>query len=270
VAPASEVVRNRAGTCFGYSVLLGSLARAAGMPSRMKMGFVYTGGIWGGHAWVEAFRDGEWVAVDAAMVSPKEADAARISFFSSSLEEGTIAGLGDLARMYGNVNIEILEYEVNGRVTSVPKNAAAYRVNGNVYENPWLRLTLLKPSGFSFSRLDAVWPDAAIVELSGPNRERVSVNQITVHPDQYLIRNAIDGIRRQTKHRGAPAFAITARDKAVLVIPGEGDSWVVTAQGPLADKVLKKVVSGLSNRAKAEIILPSSPIGNESSQRRAI
>lgn len=250
VAPASEVVRNRAGTCFGYSVLLGSLARAAGMPSRMKMGFVYTGGIWGGHAWVEAYRDGEWVAVDAAMTSPKQADAARISFFSSSLEEGTVAGLGDLARMYGNVKIEVLEYTVNGKTTPVPKDAEAFRVHGDAYENPWLGLKLLKPSAFAFSRLEAVWPDTTIVELAGPNQERVSIHQISVHPDQYLARNAIVGARRPMKHRGAPAFTISAREKAVLVIPGEGNSWVVTAAGPLAGKVLKKAASGLSIERK--------------------
>lgn len=39
IAPASEVMRNRGGTCFGYSMLLGALARAAGIPSRLQMGF---------------------------------------------------------------------------------------------------------------------------------------------------------------------------------------------------------------------------------------
>src|SRR5262249_40950854 len=53
IAPASEVVRNRRGTCFGYAMLLGSLARAAGIPSRVRMGFAYAGGKWGGHAWVD-------------------------------------------------------------------------------------------------------------------------------------------------------------------------------------------------------------------------
>jgi hypothetical protein len=190
----------------------------------MKMGFVYTGGIWGGHAWVDAYRDGEWVAVDAAMASPKQADAARISFFSSSLEEGTIAGLGDLARMYGNVNIEVFEYVVNGKTTSVPKDAEAFQLHGDTYENGWLGLKLSKPPAFKFSRLDSVWPDTTIVELAGPNHERVSIHLISVHPNQYLSRNVIVGARLPMKHRGTPAFTISAREKAVLVIPGEANS----------------------------------------------
>ncbi len=121
VAPASEVMRNRGGTCFGYLMLLGALTRAVGIPSRLQMGFVYTGGIWGGHAWVEVFQAGEWIPVDAALVSPGRADAARISFYSSSLEEGTIAGVGSLAQLYGNVGIEILAYTVNGSLSSVPQ-----------------------------------------------------------------------------------------------------------------------------------------------------
>lgn len=38
VAPASEVVRDRLGTCMGYSILLASLARAAHVPARLKLG----------------------------------------------------------------------------------------------------------------------------------------------------------------------------------------------------------------------------------------
>jgi transglutaminase-like putative cysteine protease len=64
--PASEVVRNRRGTCFGYAVLLASLARAAGIPSRFRMGFAYTHGVWGDHAWVEMLVGKQWVPMDAA------------------------------------------------------------------------------------------------------------------------------------------------------------------------------------------------------------
>lgn len=123
IAPASEVVRNRAGTCFGYAILLGSLTRAVGIPSRLKMGFAYADGVWGGHAWIDAFQNGEWISVDAALVSPRRADAARISFYSSSLEEGTLVGLGSLAQMYGNVEIEIVAYTVDGKTVQVPAGA---------------------------------------------------------------------------------------------------------------------------------------------------
>ena len=110
VVPASEVARDRKGTCFAYAILLGSLARAAGIPSRLKMGLAYTDGIWGGHAWVEVWMDGAWIPLDAALPSPDVADAARFAFFTSSLDEGTLTGIGSLAQLLGNVDIQILSY----------------------------------------------------------------------------------------------------------------------------------------------------------------
>jgi hypothetical protein len=115
IVSASEVVRNRAGTCFAYAILLGSLARAAGIPSRMRMGFAYADGIWGGHAWIEVLVEGRWIPIDAALPSPDVADAARFGVFTSSLEEGTIAGMGGLAQLLGNVDIQVLSYTRKGK-----------------------------------------------------------------------------------------------------------------------------------------------------------
>jgi hypothetical protein len=73
------------------------------------MGYVYADGIWGRHAWVEVQVGGEWVPLDAAPYSPGPADAARFSFFTSGLQEGALADVGELAKLYGNINIKIVE-----------------------------------------------------------------------------------------------------------------------------------------------------------------
>jgi hypothetical protein len=119
VAPASEVARDRRGTCFGYAMLLGALARAAGIPSRVRMGLAYLDGAWGGHAWVDVFAGGRWLPLDAALESSGTADAARFSFFTSALEEGALAGVGALAQLYGNVEVQILEYRLHGKTVLV-------------------------------------------------------------------------------------------------------------------------------------------------------
>ena len=224
IAPASEVARDRAGTCFGYSILLGSLARAAGIPSRLKMGLAYAGGIWGGHAWVETYQQGKWVAIDAALVSPGIADAARISFFSSSLEEGSLVGMGSLAQMYGNVGIRILEYTVDGKTVTVPENAPQFTIAGDVYENPWLGLKLRKPAGFRFAKEHAVWPDPILVAMEGPNGEVVTVEKTELPLEEYM--------KRKKDEKGI--FAVTAG----------GDTWVLSAEGPAFAKALKNAVAG--------------------------
>jgi transglutaminase-like putative cysteine protease len=245
VAPASEVVRNRAGTCFGYSVLLGSLARAAGMPSRLQMGFVYTSGIWGGHAWIDVFQDGEWIPADAALMSPGRADAAHISFYSSSLEEGTIAGVGSLARMYGNVDIEILAYTVNGKTVEVPEDARPFSVEEGVYENPWLGVKVRKPANYRYTRLDAVWPEPGIVVLVGPQGEIVTIDRIAGAPERHLERKGIQGERHSVRIGSRAGFEIVLRGKAALVVPADGESWVVIAEAPAAGALLRKVTKWL-------------------------
>ncbi|MFZ2054831.1 MAG: transglutaminase domain-containing protein, partial [Candidatus Aminicenantales bacterium] len=49
-APATEIIRDKRGTCVGYATLLASLTRAAGIPSRIVLGYVYALGMFGGHA----------------------------------------------------------------------------------------------------------------------------------------------------------------------------------------------------------------------------
>jgi hypothetical protein len=40
-APAAELIKTKRGTCLGYATLLATLARAAGIPSRIVLGYVY-------------------------------------------------------------------------------------------------------------------------------------------------------------------------------------------------------------------------------------
>jgi len=138
IAPASEVARDRRGTCFGYSMLLGALTRAAGIPSRLRMGYVYAGGIWGGHAWIDVRIGDQWIPLDAALYSPGSADAARFSVFTSALEQGTLGGLGGIGQLFSNVDIKILQYTVAGRHVDVPENADSFTMNGDTYRNSWL------------------------------------------------------------------------------------------------------------------------------------
>lgn len=118
VVPASEVANDRRGTCFGYSVLLGSLARAAGIPSRVRIGLVYAGGIWGGHAWDEVRIGDRWTPIDAALYAPGPADAARFSVYTSSLASGTLGG-----------------WAVSGRFSAT--SIFEFSITRSMVERPW-------------------------------------------------------------------------------------------------------------------------------------
>lgn len=64
-----QVLERRTGKCSEYTTLFGSLARAAGIPTRVVLGqrrFAGArGDTWGGHMWNEVFV-GQWIPVDAS------------------------------------------------------------------------------------------------------------------------------------------------------------------------------------------------------------
>jgi hypothetical protein len=258
LTPASEAIRERKGTCVAYAVALASLARAAGIPSRVVMGYVYVSGIWGGHAWVEVRTGRRWMPLDAAIPSPGPADAARIACVRTSLAEGPGPLLGALARVFGNVQIAVVEYEIGGVCTKVPEGARAFMVEEDTYRNPWLGLEVRKPAGFRFAKTDAVYPDSTVVAIEGPEGQRVRVRQ----------EDAVSGsdgegagarVLRRLRFSGKPAPEEVA-GRTVLVVEGEGkaglalaqgpDLWVLTAEGEHAGELFRRLAALVTIRPR--------------------
>lgn len=182
-APATEIFKNRRGTCVGYATLLATLARAAGIPSRVAMGYVYAQGMFGGHAWTEILAGKEWVPLDAAIVNEGVADAAHLTVITSSLATGAgEMGVGPAQQVFGQVDIRILEYETVGKTTVVPEDASPFVVNGNRYLNSWLGVAFSKPAEFVFSKLDAIWPDPTLVGMTGPDGVKAALEEQAIFP----------------------------------------------------------------------------------------
>lgn len=252
VAPASEVARNRRGTCFGYSMLLASLARAACIPSRLRMGYVYAGGIWGGHAWIEVMIGNQWIPLDGALYAPGAADAARFSFFTSALEEGTLAQVGSLGQLLGNVDIKILEYTVGGRSIVVPEDAKPFTITNDRYNNPWLGFSITKPSSFKFSGFDLVWPQTTVIAMDGPRQERVEVENLSASlppakfdGEKFLRDKGIAGTRSSRVLAGHHAITVSSDQGAGTALEDHGNVWVFTAKGPDATRLLEQVASSV-------------------------
>ena len=262
-APATEIIRNRRGTCVGYATLLATLARAAGLPSRIVMGYVYALGMFGGHAWAEVMIGESWVPLDAAVVNADVADATRVSMAASSLAEG-IGGitLGAPQQVFGQVGIEILEYQAGGKAISVPATSKPYSIAGDWYDNPWLGIRLAKPAGFKFVHADAVWPDPTVIGLDGPAGEKVVLEQQDLYPweepdkavweklEQIVEKGNRD--RLKTGKEGAPVLdSPDGQESATAIIRGL-EAWIIRAEGKDAPLVLRRIaesiqISGISN-----------------------
>jgi hypothetical protein len=252
IVPASEVAKNRGGTCFGYSMLLGSLARAAGIPSRVRIGLVYAGGIWGGHAWPEVLIGDQWIPIDGALYAPAPADAARFSVFTSSLEDGTVGTLGGLAQVLGNVDIKILEYTIGGKRTVVDENAKPYSIEGNIYRNPWIGLRVAKPPGFHFTGFDLTWPQTTVIAMEGPRGQRVEIhNESASLPTSSLTRNkllqdeGIGGSVRSQRISGHDVAVASGKKGSGMILENAGSIWLVKATGRHPGALLHQVASSM-------------------------
>ncbi len=253
-APSSEVIRNLRGTCAEYAILLATLARAAGIPSRYLMGVAYLNGMWGGHAWTEMLIDGTWVPMDAAVNGPGAADAARFYFAQSSLDAGPGDSLAAAQQLFGSIDMDVLEYRLNGRTVRVDPGAPLYRVEGDRYMNGGLGLSVRAPAGFSFADMDKVWPDKTLVALKSPDGRSVRILQEGWPPDKdpnawiatLLDSHVKGGKRAAAVMRGYDASRADAGDKSAVVFRNGVDVWVVLAEGRNPAALLDVVLGSLA------------------------
>ena len=161
MAPASELIRDRKATCMGYATLLAALARAAGLPSRVVMGYVYYGGIWGGHAWTDIRVDGQWLPFDGAVFAPGIASATRLAVGASSLADGGGSLTAPLGALFGRVDVDTIEYEADGRVRRVDAAAKPFQIVGTTYLNRGLGLRI-RAEDWTVERADSRWPSSLV------------------------------------------------------------------------------------------------------------
>lgn len=237
LAPASEAARNRGGTCIAFSVLLASMERAAGIPSRVAMGYAYVEGIWAGHAWTEIAVGGRWIPLDAALYRPGPADAARFQTGSYTMEDNMAAANAAGLQLYGNIDVAVLEYTIGGHTVKVAETAAPFEIAGDRYSNRWLGIEIAKPAGWKFTRLDAVYPDATIVRMENGG-DSVTVSQEHERPGHNGSEPGVDA-----RLGGHPAKLIDEGAK-VRLVSHQGESiWVVSAEGTHARQRLEQAAA---------------------------
>jgi transglutaminase-like putative cysteine protease len=253
-APASELARARRGTCVGYAVLLAALARAAGIPARFAMGYVYYLGIWGGHAWTEMWLGEEWVPFDAALYAPRPADAARFAFLRSSLADGLGVGVLAGVQLYGNLDLEVLAYETERGEQRPGPGARPYALAGATYHNPGLGLRLAAPRGFSVSALDRVWPDPTLLVLEDGAGARLELREEPRFPPlevvaavrQRLAGRGVDAPPGLGRAGGWPVWiAADGGERAAAAFADGATLYTLVAQGPDAPRLLRRVLRRL-------------------------
>lgn len=108
VPSALEVLEMRKGDCNEHTVLFTALARAAGLPTRIAIGVVWSELLNGFyyHAWPEVWLGDRWLWVDPTL-GQLEADATHIKLFNGGIQTWT-----QLLPYLGQLEIEVVELEL--------------------------------------------------------------------------------------------------------------------------------------------------------------
>jgi hypothetical protein len=137
-----------------------------------------------------------------------------------------------LARLFGNVDVEILEVEAGGRVEHVTPGRAAYVLERGAYVNPGLDLRI-QADGWTVEDADSTWPSSLVVAFRR-GEERVELHEVPAAPASRSL---------------ATLGSMFAEGRAVLVAPRGGTLWLYSARGPRPEQSLRALLSAVRTGA---------------------
>jgi len=107
---ALEVLEQKRGDCSEHALLLATLARAVGIPSRLIAGLSALGDKYFYHAWVEVWV-GEWVEMDPTW-NQTLVDAGHLRLAESAMDEVSFARMSlETGRTLGTLSLRVIDYE---------------------------------------------------------------------------------------------------------------------------------------------------------------
>ncbi|MEZ5978774.1 MAG: transglutaminase-like domain-containing protein [Planctomycetota bacterium] len=218
-ASALEVCTNRSGDCSEHAVLLCGLARAAGIPSRVAMGLLYLGGIWGGHAWTEVWIDGHWYALDGT-IGRGSVDALHLTLSTMMLADDSPAQeFAKLVQVLGEIDIDVEELGFGER--TVPCDPSMVRVEDGRYTNAMWGFSVAIPEGFECElekRRAAIGFEEMRLQGKAADGKRVRI-ELTLLDDAYadsVGERLLDqgaGTRTAVEVDGRPGTYVDVADK---------------------------------------------------------
>ena len=117
-ATASEVARRSTGDCTEHAVLLSTLGRIKGLPTRVVTGIAYIPeyldekDVFGFHMWSQFYIHGKWIDFDAAL-EESECSPTRIAFYAGALDDNSFIDMSlSLMDLMGQIEVSVREIEL--------------------------------------------------------------------------------------------------------------------------------------------------------------
>ena len=253
LAPSDEVLANRRGTCTEYAILLTALARAAGIPARYVGGYVYANGIFGGHAWTEVLVGNQWLALDAAVPASGPADAARIAFQWTGLDDGAgELNSGAAVQMYGQIDGRILAWRgADGEERRFPDGAPAPGLVDGRFVDRIRGIEWSVPAGWRIVDFRETWPSNRIAAAQSETGSRVELRWVALNPWESAGEERASSIRDQVDEWTGQSIEIGERSgwwvehrgRSALAIGGRAGFWVLAGE---SRREIERLASQLS------------------------
>jgi hypothetical protein len=149
--------------------------------------------------------------------------------------------------MYGNIDVEILEYNIGDSFSAVTPASPFYTVSDSEYRNVGLGFSIQKPSGFVFTKLDAVYPDFTILEAQ-QGSTKVTVSLLEVFPElrtTIALNEIAPGVTpRAVSLDGRDAVIVSTTEKARLLSRAGESVWMITVESPHPEELMHQFLAG--------------------------
>jgi hypothetical protein len=182
-----EVLACRKGKCSEFATLFASLARAAGIPTRIVLGDRLIPGQWGGHMWNEVYV-GRWIPVDAG------ANEVGKSFvLLKFVDHDSLQGVVPLRlALPASLEVRIIDH----RSTASPL-AGRFKtgIEGRVYTNAELGCRMTVPEGWSIERKPEA--GAVLLRFKVPGKDEVQLHFVAFDLPVSVEPKVLLGLRRK-------------------------------------------------------------------------
>ncbi len=207
-----EVLERKVGKCTEYATLFGSLARAAGIPTRIALGLHLSGNQWMGHMWNEVYV-GEWLPVDASD-NRIGGDCRLLKLIHSDTVAGTQALRWALTE---SLEVEVVSFQ---RSPAPLANIYTTGIVGNVYTNAEYACRLRCPhEGWHLEQKDT--PGVAMIQLAIPGYDAVQIHFVSFPLPEPTSPDALLELRLALFKQRYDAFTLrTSESRTVADRPG--------------------------------------------------
>jgi hypothetical protein len=182
-----EVLACRKGKCSEFATLFASLARAAGIPTRIVLGDRLLPGQWGGHMWNEVYV-GRWIPVDAGYNEVGKA-CALLKF----VDDDSVEGVMPLRlALPASLALRILDH----RSTASPL-AGRFKtgIEGRVYTDADLGCRMTAPEGWSIEKKPEL--GAVLLRFKVPGDDDLQIHFVPFALPVSIEPKVLLGLRRK-------------------------------------------------------------------------